>query len=552
MRKFVGILGMFVVASSLAKPPDLRRLSIGDGTEWLFLNGEWRDGEEGALVPPEGGGREYIALWKKTAYSNVTAHFRFRFRKPFGGARLLFRVQDSTHYYALDIPWCGQQNRNRHMWAGIVVADGTPLQRYLHFALIPGVPPEHNRWYEARVEASGPRIRAWVEGRLIADLEDSTYSSGRVGLMGLITAKEPDAAFRGPGSSGQNGCGFAPGGIEDPATALDYALSPSGSRHLSELSKPDPKQSGILTASIPFGNPNRGEIRGSVWVRSSDDGRTWSELARPALAEGFGAAFVRHNGAWVTVHCKSDGPPQQALYTFESNDEGKSWSGAKPFRLMGEWPKELTAPFYTSGQVLRLRNGVLLLSIYAQVVDFPHTEKASTNYIFRSTDDGDTWSAPIRCDRNNSTDQKQGWFSPGNFSEVGLAEAAADVVVGLGRPGSSPLMWQLQSNDGGLHWEPAAFAPFPGYCISLTRTASGALIAITRFPYLAAHVSWDGGKNWDDGTILDYPLWANHKAVEVAPDVVLVIYMGHIVEKGQADDRVLRLRVTKSGLRLDQ
>lgn len=112
-------------------------------------------------------------------------------------------------------------------------------------------------------------------------------------------------------------------------------------------------------------------------------------------------------------------------------------------------------------------------------------------------------------------------------------------------------MWQVRSNDGGRSWEPAAFGNFPGYCITLTRTASGALIAVHRFPYLTANVSYDGGVTWDAGTILDHPIWANHRAIEVEPDVVLVFYMGHIVEPGQADDRILRLHVTEGGLRLD-
>ena len=120
-------------------------------------------------------------------------------------------------------------------------------------------------------------------------------------------------------------------------------------------------------------------------------------------------------------------------------------------------------------------------------------------------------------------------------------------------------MWQVQSNDGGQTWEPAAFGAFPGYCIpkgrsdlfTLTSTVSGALVAVHRFPYLGANVSYDGGITWDAGTIIDYPLWANHKALEVEPDVVLVVYMGHIVEPGQADNRILRLRVTKHRLALD-
>jgi hypothetical protein len=76
-------------------------------------------------------------------------------------------------------------------------------------------------------------------------------------------------------------------------------------------------------------------------------------------------------------------------------------------------------------------------------------------------------------------------------------------------------------------------------------------VAIKRFPYLGANVSWDGGVTWDAGTIIDYPIWANHHSNEAEPDVVLVAYMGHIVEPGQADTRMVRLRVTRDGLVLD-
>ena len=114
-------------------------------------------------------------------------------------------------------------------------------------------------------------------------------------------------------------------------------------------------------------------------------------------------------------------------------------------------------------------------------------------------------------------------------------------------------MWQVQSNDGGQTWQPAAYAPFPGYCSTVTSMASGALVAVHRFPYLCANVSYDGGVTWDAGTILDCAIWANHRAIQVEPDVLLVLYMGDIIEPGQADDnRILRLRVTKQGLAVDE
>ena len=50
---------------------------------------------------------------------------------------------------------------------------------------------------------------------------------------------------------------------------------------------------------------------------------------------------------------------------------------------------------------------------------------------------------------------------------------------------------------------------------------------------------------------MDYAIWGNQHAVEIEPDVVLVTYMGHIMQHGQADSRIARLRVTEEGLTLD-
>ena len=149
-------------------------------------------------------------------------------------------------------------------------------------------------------------------------------------------------------------------------------------------------------------------------------------------------------------------------------------------------------PAYPSGQALRLRSGALLLPVYCQVADPPDFHKVATNFVFRSTNDGETWMLPVRCDQNNGRDRAR-WFCSGNFSEIGSAGAADNVILGFGRPGPWPYMWQVKSNDGGQTWEPAAFGAFPGYCITLTGTTSGALVATHRFPYLAANASHNGG-----------------------------------------------------------
>ncbi len=219
--------------------------------------------------------------------------------------------------------------------------------------------------------------------------------------------------------------------------------------------------------------------------------------------------------------------------------------------VQGEWPEEFSLPDSVPCRPLRLRDGTLLVLARCKVTTKTHFQDwVMSNFVFRSTDDGVTWSAPVRADSNNADDDP--WFQAAFLTETGMAETEDNVVVGLSRPQLSPFMWHIQSNDGGQTWEPAACAAFPGYCISLTGTAIGALLAVVRTPYLTAHVSRDGGKNWDKGTILDYAAWANHSSVEVEPGVVLVIYMGDLNEPGRADTRVLRLRVQREGLRVAQ
>ena len=550
---------------------------IGAADEWTFLGGKWREGAEGELAPPDTGTGPFLAVAHRREYADFQAEFRFRMRWPgYGGARFVFRLQDATRYYALDIPWSGQQCRNRHMWAGVVVADGTPLQRYRNLQLIPGITPQYNHWYHARVECSGPRIRAWIDGRPVADLEDHTYQSGRIGVMGIVAAGRGgnvgafQALLPGVATSGGGKTDFADlqvGGMPVGSSAWAGLTAPAP-YWITPCAEVDPEtyqgypsiimsKSGELTASIPFNHPCGEEPRRTVWVRSRDGGRTWSKPEPATLQKGFGGSFVRQDGTWVCVRARPNVPPAEAFYTYESPDEGRTWRGPKPLNVQGEWPPNLhealqhTPDRGPSGQTLRLRDGTLLIPVCCQMqIGSYVNSKFSTNFVLRSTDDGRTWEAPVWCDRNNWGDPDQ-WFAAGDFSEIGLAETDDNVVVGYGRPGPWPYMWRVQSNDGGKTWEPAAFGSFPGYCISLTRTASGALVAVHRFPYLTANVSYDGGVTWDAGTIIDYAHWSNHKALEVEPDVVLVDYMGMIAEPGQADIRMARLRVTERGLVLD-
>ncbi len=185
-------------------------------------------------------------------------------------------------------------------------------------------------------------------------------------------------------------------------------------------------------------------------------------------------------------------------------------------------------------------------------------------YCFMTHDEGRTWK-PLQALKIKGKGWPKEWRLDGpvrpviggglvhaaRYYELGIDEVRPNKLLGIDRPERDPYMWQIESNDGGRTWEPAALGHFPGYCPSLTATKSGAIVATTRFPYFAAHLSRDGGRTWEPPVSVDYCIWANQEAIEVEPDVVLVTYMGEIVEPGKADSRIARLRVTGQGLVLD-
>ena len=527
-------------------------LHIGDGQGWTFLNGAWQDGPDGELGPPDGSLVEYLAIREQEACGDFEASFRFRLRN-ITPVRFLFRLQDSRRFYALDIPFGGQQFRARACWAGIVVADGSPLQRYLTFGLVPGLCACLGTWYEVRLRATGPRLRAWIGDIPVADVEDDTYTSGRFGLGTLQTPYSEAPRFDSvrieadlqpapdwPGLQAPPDHWITPCREVDPSSYQSYA----------GLIK---SNDGAATLYLTYGNPNAGERKRAVLLRSGDGGRTWGDPEPTAFEPGFGGPFVRRDDTWVCLHGQPD-DADAPLVAYESADEGQTWQGPEALQIDGGWPAQWRAggPW----RAVRLRDGALVAPIMVTPADEP---KAPTQCPFwvaltiRSEDDGHTWSAPVICDADaRQLDQPPAMPRyAARFYEVAMDEAEPGVLVGIGRPDRDPFMWQLRSHDAGRSWEPAAIGHFPGFCPSLTRTACGALVATTRFPHFAAHLSRDNGRTWDPPVILDYAIWANQQAVEIEPDVVLITYMGHIMEPGQADSRIARLRVTDAGLILD-
>ena len=74
---------------------------------------------------------------------------------------------------------------------------------------------------------------------------------------------------------------------------------------------------------------------------------------------------------------------------------------------------------------------------------------------------------------------------------------------------------------------PATSASIPSsqeYNTQPTVHPTGAISA-AQFPRYSVNLSPDNGLDWDEGTVIDYPVWAMGCAIEVEPDVVLLTYM---------------------------
>ena len=170
---------------------------------------------------------------------------------------------------------------------------------------------------------------------------------------------------------------------------------------------------------------------------------------------------------------------------------------------------------------------------------------AATCYSIRSTDQGQTWSAPACLDGIRKLGGQRGELTGCQdlIEPVGAYTNDGRFLVYC-RPVYSPTMWQAVSHDGAVTWDACSRGPFPGYAADMWRTSSGALLVSHRFPNHTINLSLDNGYTWDAGTTIDFPLWAAGKFVEVAPDVLLFIYRDDSIARMRAQ----YLRVTPQGL----
>ena len=494
---------------------DRATIEYGDGSQWRTLGGEWAG--DGALfvapATPRFRNTHSRAFYVDKAFSDFTVEFDYKpgiWETGSGTAGVILRAQDGGHYYVVQFPWCGQAYRGKHFWTWFGKVSGDGYVRYLKSQLAPGVPSELERWYSVKVEAVGPRIRAWVNGCLALDVADATHKSGFIGLSGYGAYDFRNLRITGTAHEPPQWDDTVK--IAKPGVALPIASNP------------------MTTGCLA---PNGDVLIGSgrTLMRSTDKGRTWQkedvgEGLRPFGFGDMGGTLHRTRDDRLIMHALIGGyvtegeSKAHGFYMSESTDSGKTWSKMtyRPVKDDTKWPPGFNkGRVYVYGPLAETEDGTLIRFFYNGVEsDSPYGKIGSWGseqckaVAFRSTDGGKTWSGPIELDRPAGYKVPRGSM-PGalDFTET-TGVAIGNTVTTVIRPIYSPWMWQCWSNDAGATWDTAVRTTFPGYAQSMLRTASGVIVVAHRFPGYTLHLSRDGGLNWDQGTLIDYPAWGRN------------------------------------------
>jgi hypothetical protein len=498
------------------------RLRIGDGSGWQFTDGPWTEAADGVISPPNKMNLHSRAFCTKQGFSDLTAEFDLNcnYRENgSGGAGFVFRATDPNHFYAVYVPWGGQQLRAKHFWISIVKADGDGYLRSLKSAYVPGVPSETDRWYKIRLEAKGPSMEVWVDGRRALSVSDDSYKSGAAGMMGYGWY-----FLRNIGISGQK-----------------MAMAAWDAKQQMPTNRVELGINGIFMPSGCIA-PN-GDVllaAGNKLLRSKDKGRTWgSPETLPSklgnVTDYGNTMFRTAKGRLIVQLYKGRAVTQKPIPEIsmaESTDNGVSWSDPVMSKVAEGWPTS-PATLVPYGPLVETEDGTLLRFIYGGLIaGEAHRPNVITwssvhckAYCIRSTDGGKSWSAPIELDW-------PAWVNAPRGSIAGSLDFTEPTGVAIGnkvtvviRPVYSQTMWQCWSDNAGATWDSAARTTFTGYAQSMVRTKSGAILVAHRTPLYSVNISRDNGLNWDEGTIIDYPNWAMGTAIEVEPDVVLLTYM---------------------------
>ncbi len=266
-------------------------------------------------------------------------------------------------------------------------------------------------------------------------------------------------------------------------------------------------------------------------VRSTDDGRTWSDaevvVDTPLDDRDSSITQLRNGDLLVTfMTYTKERAATHAVQMIRSSDNGATWSEPLSLPVIFDGNQAVSAP------VTELKDGTLLLPIYGRWAD---TDKPGTPCgVLISTDGGLTW-------------PEHAILEPA--SKENLHEPAI-VVLPDGRIYMQirPVMMWSESLDNGRTWSPVQPMDITGHAPYLLLTSENVLISGFRHPPTrSTSLAWsfDFGATWSDPLLVDNVVGGYPSMVELPDGRVVFVYY---TEGAGSDIRCVFLRATADGV----
>ena len=257
-------------------------------------------------------------------------------------------------------------------------------------------------------------------------------------------------------------------------------------------------------------------------IRSYDLGESWDIENAGQLAAGGGQEFAPIYlgdgvvGGLLAMHevvpvteSQRTAIPHTHKREYPFRNVGGFWSWSDNSGLT--WPLHhnvLFAPsLQTCSTAIKLATGALLAPCYGNIdqgLTGVSSNRVSSNVVYRSDDNGKTWSG--------STVMARGTKATRDYHEPCILELGAGHLLGMHRvgrcqDGRNGLLWQNESRDGGKSWtRPVETNITSGACPRLLKLSDGRILLTygRRYePYgLYARLSSDGGKRWSEASWL--------------------------------------------------
>lgn len=278
-------------------------------------------------------------------------------------------------------------------------------------------------------------------------------------------------------------------------------------------------------------------------VRSSDEGRTWSEpqviYDDPNDNRDSHIAQLSDGTVIISFFSLRAAPEREEGYAFlgypqliRSFDNGHTWDTESQRIEMGSEDWACSAP------VRELADGTCLLPIYHQ------SSSAAWGGVVRSNDKGGTWSLPIPIGKDS------GLFLPAETDIIQLRDGSLYAALRAVHEEGTHMHFAT-SGDLGVTWSKVEDIGFFGHAPHFTRLSSGAIVLTYRgfltpdwtHAHTALRVSYDDAKTWSEHYAVDSCVGAYASTIELNDGALLVVYY----EEGESSAiRTKRLRLENS------